>query len=215
MRKLNKKHLAGFSGIIAVLFMAPLIVLAVVYHSNQRRNDFVPGSVDIKVNEGNDSSDEGEELTKDYKWELSGENYIADKNVRINDSRRFSGEMIRLCFIPMWYDSSGNVCAVFNFGTPTRSENKLTYTDSTDKTLTLNLVADWEENGWSYNSSDGCFYYSGTSDSSGLTAQLLDSVELSKAAYDVLAADYVFRLDVLADAIQKTEGSQRWSNSAT
>ena len=82
-------------------------------------------------------------------------------------------------------------------------------------TLTLKLVADWEENGWSYNSSDGCFYYSGTSDSSGLTAQLLDSVELSKAAYDVLAADYVFRLDVLADAIQKTEGSQRWSNSAT
>ena len=73
MRKLNKKHLAGFSGIIAVLFMAPLIVLAVVYHSDQRRNDFVPGSVDIKVNEGNDSSDEGEELTKDYKWELSGE----------------------------------------------------------------------------------------------------------------------------------------------
>jgi len=215
MRKLKKKRLAGVCGIIALLFIPPLIVFAVVYHSSERRNEFVPGSADIKVNEGNGSSDEGEELTKDYTWVLSGENYIADKNVRIKDSRRFSGEMLRLCFIPMWYDSNGNVCTVFNFGTPVRSGNKLTYTDSTDKTLTLNFAADWEENDWSYNSSDGCFYYRGPLDSSGLTAQLLDSVELSKAAYDALTANYVFRLDVLADAIQKTDSSQRWSNSNT
>ena len=217
MDKQNKKHVAGMGGIIAALFIAPLIVFAVVYNSSERKNSFAPGSVDIAVNEGNDSSDEGEELEKDdYIWVKSGEIYTADKDVKIKDTRKNHGEVLRVCFIPMWYDKDDNgepdnVCDVFNFGSqPTQNDNAFTYTDG-DKTITLKMASEmasaWEQSGWSYSDpaadppGDGCFYYSGTLDSSKLTAQLLDSVELNANAY-ALTENYVFRLDVLADAIQ-------------
>jgi hypothetical protein len=114
----------------------------------------------------------------------------------------------------MWYDKDDNgepdnVCDVFNFGSqPTQNGNSFTYTDG-DKTITLKMISGWEQNGWSYSdpnadpSGDGCFYYTEALDNSKLTAQLLDSVELNSAAY-ALTEDYVFRLDVLADAIQSS-----------
>jgi hypothetical protein len=201
MDKQNKKHVAGMGGIIAVLFIAPLIVFAVVYNSSERKNSFAPGSVDIKVNEGNGDSDEGEKLTKDYSWQQSDDKYIADKDVKIKDTRKYPGEMLRVMFVPMWYDSEDNVCAVFNFGNqPIRNGDAFTYTDG-EKTIKLNMNSDWKKNGWEYQPNDGCFYYTGTLDNSELTAQLLDSVELNANAY-ALTENYVFRLDVLADAIQ-------------
>lgn len=207
MKKLNKKRVAGVVGIIAALFMAPLIVFAAVYFSSERKNSFAPGSVDIAVNEGNSTDDEGKEVVKEYTWD--GINYTVDKDVKIKDNRKYPGERLRVCFIPMWYDSEGNVCDAFDFGTqPVQSGNSFTYTDGS-KTITLKMISGWEQNGWSYSdpnadpSGDGCFYYTGTLDNSKLTAQLLDSVELNSDAY-ALTEDYVFRLDVLADAIQSS-----------
>jgi hypothetical protein len=108
MKKNNKKKISGISGIIAALFIAPLIVFAAVYFSNERKNSFAPGSVDIAVNEGNAGSDEGEELEKNYTWVKSGEIYTADKDVKIKDTRNNPGEVLRVCFVPMWYDKDDN-----------------------------------------------------------------------------------------------------------
>lgn len=218
MKKNNKKQIACISSIIIALFIAPLVVFAVIYFSNERKNSFVPGGVDIAVNEGNGSSDEGEELEKDYTWEQSGENYIADKDVKIKDIRKNAGEVLRVMFIPMWYDmdennDATNICSgVFNFNNITQSGDTLVCCDhnaedgdnhDNDKSITLKLKSGWNTNGWKYESSDGCFYYNGTLDGSKLTAQLLDSVELNEKAYE-LTEKYVFRLDVLADAIQSS-----------
>lgn len=218
MKKNNKKKISGISGIIAALFIAPLIVFAAIYFSNERKNSFAPGSVDIAVNEGNAGSNEGEELEKDYTWVKSGEIYTADKDVKIKDTRKNPGEVLRVCFIPMWYDKDDNgepdnVCDVFNFGSqPTQNGNAFTYTDG-DKTITLKMASEMasarEQSGWSYSDpaadppGDGCFYYNGPLESGNLTAQLLDSVELNEKAYE-LTENYVFRLDVLADAIQSS-----------
>ena len=219
MKKSNKKRIAGICGGITALFIAPLIVFAAIYYSSERKNSFAPGSVDIEVNEGNDSSDEGEELEKDdYIWVKSGEIYTADKDVKIKDTRKNPGEVLRVCFIPMWYDKDDNgepdnVCDVFNFGSqPTQNDNAFTYTDG-DKTITLKMASEMasarEQSGWSYSDpaadppGDGCFYYNGPLESGNLTAQLLDSVELNEKAYE-LTENYVFRLDVLADAIQSS-----------
>lgn len=219
MKKKNKKRISGINSvIIAALFIAPLVVFAAIYFSNERKNSFVPGSVDIAVNEGNGSSDEGEELEKDYTWVQSGENYIADKDVKIKDNRKNNGEVLRVMYIPMWYDmdenkDATNICSgVFNFNTITQSGDTLIYCDhnsadddnhDNDKIITLKLKSGWNTNGWSYQSADGCFYYNGTLDGSKMTAQLLDSVELNAKAYE-LTEKYVFRLDVLADAIQSS-----------
>ena len=52
MKKKNKKRISGINSvIIAALFIAPLVVFAAIYFSNERKNSFVPGSVDIAVNE--------------------------------------------------------------------------------------------------------------------------------------------------------------------
>ena len=218
MKKNNKKQIASISSIIIVLFIAPLIVFAAIYFSSNRKNSFAPGSVDIAVNEGSGSSDEGEELTKDYTWGPSGENYITYKNVKIKDTRKNAGEVLRVMFIPMWYNmdenkDATNVCSgVFNLGNITQSGDTLIYCDhnaldgdnhGNDKIITLELKNGWNTNGWRYESADGCFYYSGQLDSSKLTSQLLDSVKLNSNAF-ALTENYIFRLDVLADAIQSS-----------
>ena len=216
MKKNNKKKISGISGIIAALFIAPLVVFAAVYFSNERTNSFEPGSVDIVVNEG---TDEGEELKKEYPWEKSGDNYIANKDVWIKDTRTNAGEVLRVSFIPMWYEmneqkeSTDVLSDVFNFNKITQSGDTLTYCDhneldgdnhDNDKIITLKLKNDWDKSGWCYIAVDGCFYYSGSLDSDNhLTEQLLDSVELNEKAYE-LTENYVFRLDVLADAIQSS-----------
>ena len=216
MKKRNKKRVAHISGIIAVLFIAPLIVFAAVYYSGKRTNRFAPGSVDIAVNEGSVTSEMVE--NDSFEWakkpedppddNASNDVYYSEKAVKIKDTRKYPGEMLRVVLIPMWYQGD-YVCTVFDFGEgPTRSNDNtdsFIYTDG-EKVITLNMKSGWNENGWSYHSADGCFYYNGDLDGSDLTSQLLDSVELNAQAYE-LTENYVFRLDVLADAIQISDSA--------
>ena len=51
MKKNNKKKISGISGIIGALFIAPVIVFAVIYYSSERKNIFALGNVYIAVNE--------------------------------------------------------------------------------------------------------------------------------------------------------------------
>lgn len=217
----QKKSIGHASGIIAALFIAPLIVFAVVYNSRERDNNFSPGSVNIKVQEAfEDKEIQGETLETNLKWNTENQtSYKADKLVKICDTREYAGEALRVCFIPMWFDKdergdSANVCGVFNFRTLEQNDNKLVYKDGT-KEITLNLDSGWYTNGWDYRE-DGCFYYTGKLGQNDLTATLLENVQLNEDAY-ALTADYVFRLDVLADAIQITDdaaGTRQWATTA-
>lgn len=209
--KINKKYTIIVSSIILTLFIAPLVVFAAVYTSNERKNSFSPGNVDIEVNEGDNR--QNETLQNELTWDVSSKS--VNKPVKIYDSRTNDGEALRVCLVPMWYDkdTEGNpssVCSIFNFNVPVQNGNTLVYTDG-DMTITLNLNADWKTNGWSYNVEDGCFYYSGTLESGKLTPQLLDNVVLSDSAY-ALTETYTLRIDVLADAIQ-TSGNAKESRN--
>ena len=212
--KIKKKRTIIIGSIVAAMFIVPLAVFAVVYNSNDRTNRFSPGSVDIAVHEGN-GNDEGKEVEKEYHWTQDGTSYSTEKLVQIKDTRKYPGEVLRVCFVPMWYDreTPANVCDVFNFGTPVQTGNTLVYTDG-EKTITLNLADDWNTNGWSYQPADRFFYYTGLLNSNSLTPQLLESVELNDKAYTELTANYDFRLDVLADAIQSSDdadSSREWN----
>ena len=212
--KRTKKQTAIIGALAACLFIAPLIVFAIVYLSDDRTNAFAPGSVAIQIKEG---SSKGSQLVNSgYVWETDGTTGgTVEKSVEIEDTRKYPGEALRVCFVPMWYDGEGNVCNPFSFGTPVLDEdnNTLTYTDGT-KSMTLTLDADWQNNHWEYRA-DGCFYYTGTLNSDKLTAKLLQSVQLNADAY-ALTADYDFRLDVLADAIQISDSAadaRQWAAS--
>ena len=207
MKKRNKKRIAGISAIITVLFITPLLVFAIVYQSAPRKNSFAPGSVDIEVSE---AADHGETLSKELV--LDNDKKSVDKPVKIYDSRKNAGEKLRVCFVPMWVDSSGNVCNEFNFTVPTQSGNTLVYKDG-EKEIKLTLSDDWHTNGWDYSDpkadppGDGCFYYSGSLLSGDLTPQLLEKVELSTEAYSLTnpaLKNLSLRIDVLADAIQSS-----------
>ena len=217
MKNGDKKYKIIMCGVIALLFIAPLIVFATVYHSGSRKNSFAPGTVDIQVHEekGEGFPNEGEDLSEMFEWKPSGGNFIADKDVKIKDTRKNAKEVLRVMLVPMWYDADNNVCAVFNFGSlpaqPERSSDSFKYKDG-EKEITLNMRSGWDTQGWSYSSADGCFYYTGALDSSKLTAQLLDSVEMNADAYS-LTDNYVFRLDVLTDAVQSSgnaAASRHW-----
>ncbi|MBQ1519000.1 MAG: hypothetical protein IIZ53_04025 [Ruminococcus sp.] len=204
---MKKKNSAIAGGIIAVLFIAPLIVFAALYYSHSRRNIFTPGSVDIQVNEGGKTSQMLE--NDDYEWSGQGspvESYKTNKPIYIKDTRKNPGEMLRVALVPVWLDSEDNICSVFDFSSYALNGDSLVYTDE-DKTLTLELAPDWEADGWSYKPSDGFFYYTGALDSNKFTSKLLQSVQLNPKAYDELTENYVFRLDVLADAIQTSDNA--------
>ena len=204
--KSKKKRTIIISSIIAAVFIVPLTVYAIVYYSS-RTNSFAPGSVDIEVHEGDGDGDEGADVTKTYTWspaETEG-NFSADKLVQIKDTRTDPNETLRVCFVPMWYDRDEKICvSTFNFGIPEWNEENgtLTYRDI-DRTITLTSADGLMSDGWRYQPTDGVFYYKGSINSSGMTAQLLESVELNGKAYE-LTEDCDLRLDVLADAIQSS-----------
>lgn len=237
---MKKKKIGIIGGIVVTLFIAPLIVFATVYKSNKPINSFEPEDINIAVHEGDNA--EGEELKKDdYEWKKINDNsYSVEKLVQIKDTRKNPDEALRVSFIPMWYDKSEDTnnqevisdvySGVFNFNNITFADNKLIYCDhnpeddddhSKDKLITLNMVSDWNEN-WIYsdpnnqdNPGDGCFYYTGDLNNNHLTETLLSSVELNGTAYE-LTKDYVFQLDVLADAIQaydNAKDNREWDNN--
>ena len=220
----KKKHTIISGSIIAILFIAPLIVFAALYFSSERKNSFTPGSVDIEVQEtsaGNTVQDET--LENSMTWNETTKS--VDKPVRIADTRKYEGECLRVCLIPMWYEKNiegnpANVCDVFNFSLPVlnEAENELVYTDG-DKKITFKLASDWKSKGWDYSdpnppfNGDGYFYYSGILNSDKLTAMLLENVELNDKAYE-LTDNYILKLDVLADAIQvsgDSKNDRNWS----
>lgn len=231
----NKKRTVLISSIIATLFIAPLIVLAVVYYSNQRTNAFQPAEANIQVKEGNVCTDEIND-TIDYKWtETDDSYYTVDKPVQIYDERKKNDEYLRVRFIPVWYDNDGNVCGgitgVSDYSTialcdasddvitdenDQQQATQLCFKDSTGAILlSMQLDLHWT-NGWSYSMSDQCFYYKDRIKSGEFSSTLLKGAKISKSVFDS-TNDYTLHIEVLADAIQTAGNAaetRMWATTA-
>ena len=211
MKKQNKQYLV-FAGILAALLLPPVIAFAIVYNSTQRRNSFSPAEAEIEIVESNES---GTELTKEYTIENNNGTYSVEKPAAVYDVRGKNDEYLRVQFIPMWYDSDGFVCgSVTEYKAIVQEGNKLVCKDENNTPLiTLHLADNWS-NSWTYNLADGCFYYNGLISADKTTPELLKKVEISSAVYDDVKDDYTLRIDVLADAVQRSadaKGNREWN----
>ena len=221
MNKPKKRRTMIYS-VAALLFIAPLIVFAVLYESKLRQNNFKPAEADIHVQEGNDHA---EELIKPngFKWKQSGTDYTVDKPVQIFDVRKKNDEYLRVSLVPMWYDADGNVCGGDNAFSD-YSTIELDRTDQTQATallfknsdndvlLTLKLCTDprWSDT-WEYNATDHCFYYRGAIRSGDLSTELLSGAQIPGSVF-TQTEDYKLHITVLADAIQTSADAKddRW-----
>ena len=216
----KKKRTVIISSIIAALFITPLIVFAVVYYSNQRKNAFQPAKADIQVKEGNESSDE---LKDTYTWKQDKgddnqllDSYSIQKPVEIIDVRGKNDEYLRVRFVPVWYDADTADANVyggadefsdFRYIDLAGDELQFKKSDNTTVLLTLKLYTDEEnpendwDNSWRYNAADHCFYYKGTIKSGDISPTLLAGAQISKDVFES-SDGYTLHIEVLADAIQ-------------
>ena len=160
-KKKKKRTIIICSSLIAVLLITPLIVFALVYYSNRRTNSFQPAEANIQVKEGNEVGDEINN-TADYKWTATddGNFYKVEKPVQIYDERKKNDEYLRVRFIPMWYDTDGNVVGgadefsdFSSFALDNEEQSQATAllfkNSSGTELLKLNLDPNWSDS-WSY-----------------------------------------------------------------
>lgn len=222
--KRQKKQTVILSSIVAAMFILPLIVFA-AYESGIRDNRFRPAQAKVEVKEGNDT---GDALQKDdYTWVEDNDCYYVEKPVAIQDVRGKNKESLRVQFVPMWMDDTGNVCSslpgLFNYThivltndagdalnqrTEQAQATVLCFRDSIDTTLlTLRLADNWHQS-WIWNPDDLCFYYKSVLQPGQTTPELLTKAEVPKSVYyAALDNEIKLRLDVLADAVQTTDGA--------
>lgn len=219
--KTKKKQMIILSSIIAAMFIAPLAAFAVMYRSVDRKNEFKPAEANVQVREDQkdiDTLSDNEEASYIWTQDKDSSNhlldsYSIDKAVQIYDVRGKNDEYLRVRFVPMWYDTDGNVVGgsdeFSDFSKADLVGNELQFKRSDDSAvmLTLKLFADpdnpennWSNN-WRYDSSDQCFCYNGKIRSGDISQTLLSGVQIPKTVYDA-ATEYKLHIEVLADAIQ-------------
>lgn len=221
-----KKSAKIFSVCTAIVVLAALavIVYAIVNSKANKtvKNDFYPAEISIAVQE-NGELNENSQTAKELEWAADGENFKAKKQVKIlnadKDGENNADAYIRVCLVPRWTvtledGTEADIAStkeITSFGNyPTNIEGN-TFTMG-DVTFTLN--SDWTSS-WIYNSTDGYFYCKSIVGAGDLTPQLLDSISMTKEAYEKISDGVNLRVDVLSDAIQ-TEGGAvdaRWSKS--
>lgn len=218
--KTSKKRSITVGAAAALLVIAPVIVLAVVYQSGMRQNRFQPASVHIGIVENSGSPADSAVQEIRFRADESSNSYIAKKQVAVYDNRDSSNAYLRVRFVPMWYDGDGFICAAMGSFTDFQTQTLDTTNDQLllqngkgETVITLQLAAGWRD-AWTYEPDDGCFYYGGTIEPNRTTPLLLDEVVLSKAMYDA-SEGYTLRLEVLADAVQTYGGAKeiRWESS--
>lgn len=221
-----KKSAKIFSVCTAIVVLAALavIVYAIVNSKANKtvKNDFYPAEISIAVQE-NGELNENPQTTKKLEWTADGENFKAKKQVKIlnadKDGENNADAYIRVCLVPHWTvtledGTEADIAStkeITSFGNyPTNIEgNTFTMGD-----VTFNLSSDWKSS-WIYNSTDGYFYCKNIVSIGDSTSQLLDSISMTKEAYEKISDGVNLRVDVLSDAIQ-TEGGAvdaRWSKS--
>ncbi len=160
----KKKRFAVISSIIAVMFIAPLIVFAAIYKSNTRNNRFEPASAEIQIEENSISAVTQEQTYTFPATTDSSGNYSVDKEPLVGESENPNGEYMRVRFVPMWYDKDGYVCAgieeLTNFSRIELNDDETALlfckgSNASDVIITLHLTEHWN-NHWEY-VGDGCF----------------------------------------------------------
>lgn len=222
--KSNTKKAVIFS-CLSLLFITSIIVYAVVYQSNDRENKFNPAKAEIQIKE---SGNPEETQTSEYTGATDAAgNFNVVKTVQIYDVRNKNDEYLRVRFIPMWYDSDGNVVGgadeFSDFSHIDLVGNELQFKKSDNSTVLLRLKLSYTDDGnpendwsneWRYDSSDQCFYYKGKIQSGDISAILLSGAQIPKAVYDATKDQYTLHIEVLADAIQSGGDAKndRWVN---
>lgn len=206
--KRSKKQTIVISCLIAVLFITPLAVLAVLYLSELRSNNFTPAEANVQVRENQKPTERlSDEEATEFTWPAEPENnaYSISKQVEIYDQREKNDEYLRVRFVPSWHDASDNVCGgiagLTDLKNASCSGDKLLFKNKNDQTvITLTLADHWDDH-WTFDPDDGCFYYDAAITPGDISQTLLSDVTISKDVYD-LAKDYTLQIDVLADAVQ-------------
>lgn len=209
---MSRKKYMFITALAALLLIPPLVVFAAV-NSSVRKNSFSEGSDEAVIIEGNQS---GVSIENDsYSFTQSDSDYIAAKTVEIKAPKTSSDEYLRVRFVPMWYDESGNVTGGIEI-----SDMKITQLSADRKSLqlctknaqnepepviTLKLNENWESY-WTFNSGERCFYSKSLVRSGETTPALLEQVMISSDTYSKTEV-CTLRIDVLADAVQKTDNA--------
>lgn len=222
MKKAVKISLAGTAAVVLVASAITAIAIAGSKANKSVKNDFYPAEINIAVQE-NGEANENSQTSRELEWEPDGESFKAKKQVQIlnvdKDEENNADAYIRVCFVPHWTVTTADgteadvasTKEVTSFGDYPANIDGNTFTMG-DVTFTLN--SDWKSS-WIYNSTDGYFYCKNIVSAGDLTSPLLDSISMTKDAYEKIPDGVILRVDVLADAIQ-TEGGAvdaRWAES--
>lgn len=234
--KINKRNrtiaLVAF-GLSVALFSSAGIYLAVraedTLLQKHVENRFNPADIVIAVEENGDDN-KNPENTKDIDWTQNGENYFANKSVKITNvnqkNKNNATSYIKVSFIPHWettveLDVSStekidvDVDALGGIGNSTLSG--ITFNKDgrsyTFDGVTYILNKNWSDN-WIYNKKDGAFYYKYPVAPGEKTEELLNSISIAKNTKDNIYQDKKLVLDVISDAIQADGGAveERWSD---
>ena len=223
MRKLNRKRIAFLSSIGAPMFIAPLVVLAVIYSSSKKTNQFAPAEANVQIEEKETAAvTQTQTYTVPTTTDSNG-NYSVDKEAGVLEKNNPNGEYLRVRFVPTWY-KEGMACAgldgdITDFRTVQLVDNdsKLLFKngkETPETIVTLYLNNNWHDD-WNYK--DGIFESKVPIKSGNGKKELLKKVELSKEIYDkAKAAELELHVDVLADAIQTVDESitaPRWNDT--
>ena len=216
--KSEKKRITIITAGLFILFLTPLMVLAIVLTSEKRINRFRPAKEEISIAENGGSFKETQDnsLTWPATTDTNG-NYTVTKAVEVGEFSNPNGEYVRVRLVPTWYDDTGCVVAGVEGVTDIRSivleGDQLLFKDGADpaKTIiTMNLDPDWDDN-WEYKG-DGCFEAKAAV-RSGDSLPLLSSVQVHNDVMQAAETAKIFlQVDVLADSIQTVEDGASVTN---
>ena len=222
MKNDKKKRIAIISSIAALMFIAPLVVLAVFYSSRARNNQFAPAEADLQIAE-NDENAQKNQTIDSFRWQDQGKHEV-EKKVEFQENSNPNGEYLRVRFVPTWYDKNGNVCAGID-GVTDVSHIKISddgtcllfCKGNTDADVVVKLVlTDQWSNNWEHKG-NGVFESKVLIKSGNGKKELLKKVEIPNEVYMAAkTAELELHVDVLADAIQTLDGQDtapRWNDT--
>lgn len=211
----NKKRTAVLTGALTAAFVVPLIVLAVVYVSQNVKNDLAPADINISIEEN--EAEALEIATRSMTFSLSDNGgYSAEKQVKVLSNGTADESALQVKIVPVWYEeNSGNICGSIEGSIGEISDiryqrlnderNSLEFLNVYNETIISCRLDDYWEEKWSYDNAKEVFIYKVKLDKGEKTSTLISSVEIPKAVYEA-SEGYELHIDILADTIQ-TDGN--------
>ena len=196
MKQAKKKRLILISSIIAMAVMLAVGSTAafLARQSQDMTNNFTPGTVSIDTKENSSDTPESSNVVSESTD--SG----AKKEVQIKNTGNIDA-YVRVKLVPSWkYTDTESIAHA------DAESFSLTMNEPQDNLIdcggvTLVLAEDWSSN-WIYK--DGTFYYKAPVKPGAMTTLLLKEVQMEEESkFDDL------QVDVISEAIQKTDGAEQ------